>query len=109
YLEEARVEYLRAVGRPYTALRKEGFELPVIEVAIRYAKPLHFDDLVRVHLVPAGVRGATFEIGYLLTVDDRVRSAAVTVHGIVTGGRPARAPDWLADLVPAGLRGQRGG
>jgi acyl-CoA thioester hydrolase len=53
YLEEARVEYLRAIERPYRSVRAgeldgetgdAGREFPVLEVAVRYRKPLHFDD-----------------------------------------------------------------
>jgi acyl-CoA thioester hydrolase len=99
YLEEARVAYLRSVGHPYTALRDDGVELPVVEVAVRYVRPLRFDDVVDVHLRPVAVRGATFEIAYLLSVDGEARASAVTVHGVLVGGRPGRAPEWLKALA----------
>ena len=102
YLEEARVEYLRAVGHPFDRLRADGYELPVVEVAARYLRPIHFDDVIDVHLVVAGTRGATFEIGYLLSVDAQPRATAVTVHGVTApDGRPARCPEWLKDLAPS--------
>jgi acyl-CoA thioester hydrolase len=101
YLEEARVAYLRSVGHPFNRLRADGYELPVVEVAARYLRPLRFDDVVDVHLVVAACRGATFEIGYLLTVDAEPRATAVTVHGVTdAGGRPLRCPAWLAELAP---------
>jgi acyl-CoA thioester hydrolase len=87
YLEEARVAYLRSVDHPYTALRDDGVELPVVEVGVRYLRPLRFDDVVDVHLA------------YLLTVDGEPRATAVTVHGVLIGGRPGRAPEWLRALV----------
>jgi len=102
YLEDARVAYLRSVGHPYAAVRDDGMELPVVEVAVRYLRPLRFDDLVQVHLVPASVTGATFQIGYLLATAGQTAATAVTVHGITVGGRPARAPAWLAGLVDGG-------
>lgn len=100
YLEAARVEYLRAVGRPFDRMRAERFELPVVEVAARYLRPLHFDDEVDVHLVVASARGATFEIGYLLTVGGEPRATAVTVHGVIgPRGLPVRCPAWLCELA----------
>jgi acyl-CoA thioesterase FadM len=43
------------------------------------------------------VRGATFQIAYLLVVGAEARATAVTVHGCVDGaGRPARLPAWVA-------------
>lgn len=99
YLEEARVEYLRAAGHPYSALRDEGTDIAVLESWVQYRAPLRFDDEVTVHLRMASLTRATFQIAYLLTVDDEVRSTAVTVHGCVNAaGRPVRMPDWLATL-----------
>jgi acyl-CoA thioesterase FadM len=42
----------------------------------------------------------TFQMAYLLTVDDQPRATAVTVHGCVNGaGRPVRMPSWLVQLA----------
>jgi acyl-CoA thioester hydrolase len=102
YLEEARVEYLRAVGHPFTGIRDEGYELPVIEVVARYLRPVVFDELVDVHLVVAFARAATFEMGYLLAVDGQPRVTAVTLHAVTTAdGRPRRCPAWLVALAGA--------
>ena len=100
YLEEARVEYLRHLGRPYTELRKEGVEHAVLEVFVQYRRPLRFDEVMTVHLVLAKVTRASFQLAYLVTVDDEVRATAVTAHGAVNAaGRPVRLPDWLTALA----------
>lgn len=109
YLEEARVEYLRAIGHPYDAVRSgnpgDAREFPVLEVSVHYRQPLHFDDEVDVSLRVGAVRGATFQIAYLLAVDDVARATAVTVHGCVDGlGRPARLPAWVAASTGASSR-----
>jgi acyl-CoA thioester hydrolase len=100
YLEEARVELLRSVGHPYAAVRASGFELPVARVAVRYLRPLEFDDEVDVHLSVVRARGASFEIAYLLTVGGAPRATAITVHGVIgPEGRPVRCPEWLVALA----------
>ena len=100
YLEEARVEYLRAVGHPYLGVRAEGVDFAVLEVAVQYLAPLRFDDEVELHVLLAAVTGATFQLAYLLTLDGRPVATAVTVHGGLTPqGRPARLPGWLRDLA----------
>jgi acyl-CoA thioester hydrolase len=101
YLESARVEYLRSLGHPYAELRDEGIELPVIELALRYLRPVRFDDVVDVHLVVASSSATTLQLGYLVTADGTARATAVTVHGVVStaSGRPARAPGWLRELA----------
>ncbi|MFT3851742.1 MAG: thioesterase family protein [Ilumatobacteraceae bacterium] len=100
YLEEARVEYLRAIGRPYTAWREAGIDSAVLECWVQYRQPLRFDDEVDVHVLLASATRTTFQMAYLLTVGDRVHASAVTVHGCVTPeGRPIRLPDWLPPLA----------
>ena len=99
YLEEARVAYLRDLGHPYSGLRSEGFDYAVLECFVQYRQPLHFDEVVVVHLALAVVSRTTFQITYLLTVDGDVKATGVTVHGCITAaGRPARLPPWLAQL-----------
>jgi acyl-CoA thioester hydrolase len=99
YLEEARVEYLRHLGHPYAELRAEGVDYAVLEAFVQYRQPLRFDDEVVVHLRLGAARRATFQMAYLLTVDDEVRATAVTVHGCVNAqGRPVRMPAWLLAL-----------
>jgi acyl-CoA thioester hydrolase len=103
YLEEARVEYLRHLGHPYTELRAEGVDYAVLEAYVRYLQPLRFDEQVDVHLVLGHASRATFQLGYLLTVEDGARATAVTVHGCVDrNSRPARLPRWLAELAAEG-------
>ncbi len=102
YLEEARVEYLRALGKPYTELRKDGVDHAVLECFVQYRRPLIFDEEVVVHLVLGGTTRATFQLAYLLTVDAEVRASAVTAHGAVNArGRPVRLPAWLTELGEA--------
>jgi len=100
YLEEARVEYLRAIGHPYDLVRSGGVDVAVLEVALRYRKPLYFDDEVDVSLVVGAVTRTTFQIAYLLSVGADVRATAVTVHGCVDAdGRPTRLPAWVGEQL----------
>jgi len=106
YLEEARVEYLRHLGHPYSTMRAAGLDYAVLECFVQYRRPLRFDEQVDVHLDLASATRASFQMAYLLTVSDPdvtatdVRATAVTVHGCVNAdGRPERLPTWLVDLV----------
>jgi acyl-CoA thioester hydrolase len=100
YLEEARVAFLRAIGHPYDAIRAEGIDMVVLEAFVQYRVPLRFDDVVDVHVRLADSGRTTFQMAYVLTVDEQVRATAVTVHGSITAadGRPTRSPAWLRDL-----------
>ena len=98
YLEEARVAYLRHLGRPYGEVRADGLDIAVLEVSVQYRRPLRFDEEVEVYLWAGAVTRTTFQIAYLLTVAGDVRATAVTVHGCVdSGGRAARMPVWVGE------------
>ncbi len=107
YLEEARVEYLRSIEHPYGAVRsgrgEDSRDFPVLEVSVRYRRPLRFDQEVDVSLLIGAVTRTTFQIAYLLSVDGEVMATAVTVHGCVDRrGRPARLPEWVEEKVGPG-------
>jgi acyl-CoA thioester hydrolase len=100
YLEETRVEYLRSLDRPYDRLRTEGIEFPVVEAAMRYRRPLRFDDVVDIGVRVASAGGATFQMSYLLGCAGVESATGVTVHCVMDGqGRPTRVPGWLRELV----------
>jgi len=105
YFEETRVAYLRHIGHPFTEWRDAGLESPVLESFVQYRQPLEFDEAIDVHVALAGATRATFQMAYLITVDDpdgdpQVRATGVTVHGCVTtAGRPTRLPAWLTELA----------
>jgi acyl-CoA thioester hydrolase len=100
YLEEARVAYLRHLGHPYDEMRAEGVDYAVLECQMRYIQPVHFDEVITVHLRLAAATRATFQMAYLITADATTRSTAVTVHGCVDAqGRPTRLPAWLRALA----------
>lgn len=103
YLEEARVAWLRHIGHGYQQVREAGVDFAVLEAFVRYRVPLRFDEQVVVHLALGAVSRATFQVGYLLTVEGEARATGVTVHGAVdTEGRAARMPRWLSEVATSG-------
>jgi acyl-CoA thioester hydrolase len=48
YLEVARCEFLDSFDYGYQAMRDSGYAWPVIDMRIKYIKPLHFGQRVRV-------------------------------------------------------------
>lgn len=98
-MEEARVAYLRHIGHPYQSIRDEGIDMAVLEVFLQYRRPLRFDEIVDVHVTLASVERATFQMAYLLAVDDELRATGVTAHGcIFPDGRATRLPAWFRAL-----------
>ena len=102
YLEEARAAMLRHAGHPYEEVRSgpRGVDFAVLELYVRHRRPLRFDDEVRIHVLVDDLTRTTFQVGYLLEVDEEARATAVTVHGAVDPtGRPSRMPAFMAQIV----------
>ena len=42
WFEQARIDFFKAIGAPYTEIEKEGFESPVLELVVKYRKACRF-------------------------------------------------------------------
>jgi acyl-CoA thioester hydrolase len=107
YLEDARVDFLRQLGRPYSTLRDvDGIEFAVIGIELAYRTPLAFDELFEVHAGISSVRRASFTIEYLVERDGVAVLDGHTRHATLEIGthRPTRVPAWLADTTSAPQR-----
>jgi acyl-CoA thioester hydrolase len=102
FLEDARVDYLRELGRPYSTLRDvDNIEFAVIGVELGYRSPLLFDEVFSVHAGLSAVRRASFTIEYLVERDGVSVLEGHTRHATLELGshRPVRVPPWLGDAL----------
>ena len=53
WFEYARTEALRDFGLPYKVIQDGGVTLPVVDLAIKYHKSAHYDDLVTIETTPS--------------------------------------------------------
>jgi acyl-CoA thioester hydrolase len=99
FLEDARVDFLRQLGRPYSTLRDvDHIEFAVIGIELAYRVPLQFDEIFDVHAGIGAVRRASFTIQYLVERDGVPVLEGHTRHAALEVGthRPVRVPAWLA-------------
>lgn len=64
YFEYARTEALREMGLAYKSLEEQGVILPVIDLAVQYKRPAHYDDLLAITTHVAGPPGVRLRLGY---------------------------------------------
>ena len=62
YMEVARVEALRALGFPYSALEKQGIAFPVVNVDIKYMHPAFYDEELTVFAAFSKMSAVKIEI-----------------------------------------------
>lgn len=99
WFEAARTEALRQRGVAYKDIEASGIIMPVVEAAVRYHRPIHYDDLIVVESTFPETPRVKVPIEYLVRRDGE-DTALVT--GRVTlaivdreRGRPMAAPDIL--------------
>jgi acyl-CoA thioester hydrolase len=101
WFEVARIAYLAEYAGGYQALRDQGLESFVLESHVRYGKPAHFDDRLRIHARIAELRGARFRFDYEITRGGEVIADGWTSHACVDAKtlRPIRIPQALAQAI----------
>jgi acyl-CoA thioester hydrolase len=101
WFEVARIAYLAEYAGGYPALRAQGLESFVLESHIRYRRPAHFDDRLRIHARIGELRGARFRFEYEVTRNGAAIADGWTTHACVDARtlRPIRIPAALADAI----------
>lgn len=91
WMEEARIEFLDAIGWSYARLEREGIISPVIGVECQYKKPTTFDDQVRIAVRVAEFKGVKLVIGYTMVKEatgETVLTGRSTHCFTIPEGRP---------------------
>jgi acyl-CoA thioester hydrolase len=103
WFEVARVAYLAKFTGGYNALRSRGIESFVLESHVRYLRPAHFDDHLRIHARIGELRGARFRFDYVIARDGDQIADGWTSHACVDAQtlRPTRIPAELAAAIEA--------
>lgn len=94
WCEAGRTEYTRAIGLPYRQVEERGVRLVVIEAAVRFHRPAHYDDVVIVRTRVRGVSKATLTFAYqLVSPRGTLLAEGHTVHAATDlEGRVRRMP-----------------
>ncbi len=103
WLEEARIEWLRSVGRSYRVLEASGVFMPVIELQVRYKRSVRFDDLVTLSTTATAIGPSRIRFSSRITggeTEPRLCAEAdVTVAAVDAGGKPQRLPAELVAML----------
>lgn len=97
WFEEARTEWLRARGRTYRDMEDHGFLLQVVELVVRYKRPVTYDDEIDVTTRVGEVTHATVTLEYEVhtTGGKLVATGATRLACVTKLGRPQRLPPEL--------------
>lgn len=106
YFEVGRVEFLRQHGLPMSEVDRK-VRMPVVEASVRYVRPAHLDDLLRVRSWVSERKRASFTFRYEIRRGDAddVIATGETRHACWHPGtqRMIPIPDWLEPLLTPDL------
>ena len=102
WCEMGRTDYIRALGRTYAEMERDGVGLAVMDASIRYHAPARYDERIRVTTTLASVRSRAITFEYLISRADtgeRLVTAATTLVSIDAAGRPVALPPAVRELL----------
>lgn len=98
YLEEARGEFLRSRGLAYENIRKEGFEVPVVELSCKFHKPLFHADVFEIILRVNKVTRWSFSFDYEIFKEGIV-AKAYSKHCLISKGKLSALSEELLSIL----------
>lgn len=102
WLEAGRVDWLREAGLSYRDLEREGYNLPVIELHLRYVAASRFDDLLIVRTALSDLRSRGLRFSYEIVTDEahpRQVANGMSRHVCLLHGRIAKLPEAVRHLA----------
>ncbi len=95
YLEMGRVEALRSLGLSYKSMEDTGVMLPVLDLRLKYLKPLHYDDEVTLLTKVCDMPGTRIYFEYELKnpEGELTTLAETTLVFIDQNGKPCMIPE----------------
>ncbi|MFI0608576.1 MAG: acyl-CoA thioesterase [Anaerolineae bacterium] len=105
WLEAGRVEWLREAGLSYRDLERQGYNLPVVELHLRYVAATRFDDALIVRSALSDLRSRGLRFSYEVVTDEphpRQVANGMSRHVCLLGGRIAPLPAAIRRLAEGG-------
>lgn len=103
--ENARWEYFRHIGLPYSEIENQGFWIPVIGMELKYHKPAFYDDQVEVTVTISSLPRVKMPVKYTMRKDGEIINEAVIDLAFMPKGtsRACRAPQFIVDALERSL------
>jgi acyl-CoA thioester hydrolase len=106
WCEIGRTDFIRALGRSYADLERDGITLAVSDAALRFVGSAQYDDPIVVHTQLDDVRSRSMRFAYRIEHAETGRSLVTATTSLVAldrTGKPSRLPDALLDVLRRAL------
>ncbi len=102
WCEIGRTDFIRALGRSYADIERDGVTLAVSDAALRFLGSARYDDRVLVHTRLEELRSRGMKFAYRLVHGDTGRTLVTATTSLIAldaNGRPARLPTAVVDVL----------
>ncbi len=102
WCEIGRTDFIRALGRSYADMERDGVTLAVSDAALRFLGSARYDDRVLVYTRLEELRSRGMKFAYRLVHGDTGRilvTATTSLIALDTNGRPSRLPAAVVDVL----------
>ena len=102
YYHISRTELLRKIGFSDKSMESHNIIMPIIELNIKYMKPIYYDDIITITTYMLNIPGARMKFLHEVrnTDDELINEATSTVVFVDMDSRmPMRAPDFLVNKI----------
>jgi acyl-CoA thioester hydrolase len=106
WCEIGRTDYIRALGRPYTELERDGVALAVAEATMRCHAPARYDDVIRIETTLTEIKSRTLTFDYIIAhaaTDARLVTARTILVSLDPDGRVVALPAAVRAFLGAGV------
>lgn len=101
FMEEARVDFLDAIGYGFDRIEAEGVVSPVISISCNYKHPTTFKDMIEVEVAISNMQDLKFEFTYTMKVAGKIVCLGQSTHCFMENGRPVVIARRLPELYQA--------
>lgn len=98
FMEEARIDFLDALGYGFDRIEAEGIVSPVISISCNYKHPTTFKDRIDIEVVISNMQDLKFEFTYTMKVAGKVVCLGQSTHCFMENGRPVVIAKRLPEL-----------
>ncbi|MBR5464812.1 MAG: acyl-CoA thioesterase [Alistipes sp.] len=102
YYEEARSDFLRALGLSYAEVERRGLMMPILEVQSKYRRPIRYDEEVTVRIILKELPSTRINFLYeIYNAEGLLMNTGMTQLGFMHSEtrRPCRCPEWFLEIL----------
>lgn len=106
WCEIGRTDFIRALGRSYADMERDGITLAVSDVSMRFAGSARYDDPIVVHTQLADVRSRSMRFAYRIEHGETGKplvTASTSLVALDRTGKTSRLPDALVHVLRRAL------